>query len=72
MKAVHCPIDTSLNFTQANKLTRELKPGTLVVPHSYTQPPQPHRTDLVIDQVYVFSISVIERLVGIGFFLIKK
>jgi integrator complex subunit 9 len=51
MKAVHCPIDTSLNFTQANKLIRDLKPGTLVLPESYTQPPvtAPHRIDLVVE-----------------------
>lgn len=53
MKAVHCPIDTSLNFTQANKLIRDLKPETLVIPECYTQPPltAPHRTDLVIEPV---------------------
>ncbi|CAG2057815.1 unnamed protein product [Timema podura] len=39
MKVVHCPIDTSLNFTQANKLIRDLKPGTLVLPESYLHPP---------------------------------
>ncbi|XP_020706794.2 integrator complex subunit 9 isoform X4 [Athalia rosae] len=53
MKAVHCPIDTSLNFTQANKLIRDLKPEHLVVPECYTQPPMaaPHRSDLVIEPV---------------------
>lgn len=52
MKAVHCPIDTSLNFTQANKLIRDLKPGTLVLPECYTQPPaaHPNRLDLVVQQ----------------------
>nr|CAD7204164.1 unnamed protein product [Timema douglasi] len=51
MKVVHCPIDTSLNFTQANKLIRDLKPGTLVLPESYLHPPiiDPARSDLVID-----------------------
>lgn len=51
MKAVHCPIDTSLNFTQANKLIRDLKPGTLILPESYTQPPvtAPQRIDLVVE-----------------------
>lgn len=51
MKAVHCPIDTSLNFTQANKLIRDLKPGTLVLPESYILPPvtAPHRIDLVVE-----------------------
>lgn len=53
MKAVHCAIDTSLNFTQANKLIRELKPSTLILPECYTQPPvsHPSRTELVIEQV---------------------
>lgn len=52
MKAVYCPIETSLNFQQANKLIKELKPGYLVIPESYTQPPAivPHKMDLVIDQ----------------------
>ncbi|XP_063226074.1 integrator complex subunit 9 [Bacillus rossius redtenbacheri] len=51
IKTVHCPIDTSLNFTQANKLIRELKPGTLVLPECYLQPPfiAPNRPDLVVD-----------------------
>jgi len=59
MKAVHCPIDTSLNFTQANKLIRDLKPEHLVIPELYTQPPgmAPHRTDLVIESIGV-GISV--------------
>ncbi|XP_003428131.1 integrator complex subunit 9 [Nasonia vitripennis] len=53
MKAVHCPIDTSLNFTQANKLIRDLKPDNLVIPERYMQPPMtaPHRADLVIEPV---------------------
>ncbi|KAG8234922.1 hypothetical protein J437_LFUL015330 [Ladona fulva] len=51
MKAVHCPIDTSLNFHQAKKLIRDLKPTTLVLPHQYTLPPPSatHRVDLVIE-----------------------
>ncbi|KAK6619622.1 hypothetical protein RUM43_012379 [Polyplax serrata] len=51
MKVVHCPIDTSLNFTQATKLIRELKPGTLVIPECYTRNPQTstQRNDLLID-----------------------
>lgn len=51
MKAVYCPIDTSLNFNQANKLIRDLKPRHLVVPVQYTSAPvlQPHRSDLTID-----------------------
>lgn len=55
MKAVHCPIDTSLNFSQANKLIRDLKPENLVVPECYTQAPisAPLRTDLIIEPVGV-------------------
>lgn len=50
IKVAHCAIDTSLNFTQANKLIRDLKPKTLVVPECYTQPPvsAPNLTELVI------------------------
>lgn len=53
MKVLHCPIDTSLNFTQANKLIKELKPQTLVLPECYTQPPVnfPLRSELVVEQV---------------------
>lgn len=55
MKVVHCPIDTSLNFTQATKLIRELKPGTLVIPECYTRNPQTstQRNDLLIDVVRI-------------------
>lgn len=51
MKVAHCAIDTSLNFTQANKLIKDLKPTTLVVPETYTQPPTaaPNLTELVIE-----------------------
>lgn len=51
MKVAHCAIDTSLNFTQANKLIKDLKPSTLVVPECYTQPPvaAPNLTELVIE-----------------------
>ena len=58
MRVVYCPIDTSLNFSQANKLLRDLKPKNLVIPQSYTTPPLllKHRTDLVIDcEATVFS-----------------
>jgi len=50
MKIVHCPIDTSLSFTQANKLIRDLKPSNLLVPQVYLNPPlsAPLRSDLVI------------------------
>ncbi|XP_063600129.1 integrator complex subunit 9-like [Penaeus indicus] len=51
MRPVYCPIDTSLNFTQARKLISELKPGKLVVPEMYLRPPPsaPHRTDLTLN-----------------------
>ncbi|XP_064480240.1 integrator complex subunit 9-like [Ornithodoros turicata] len=51
MRTVYVPIDTSLSFSQANKLVRDLKPTNLVMPAQYTQPPllQPHRNDLVIE-----------------------
>ncbi|GAB6018889.1 hypothetical protein CHUAL_000547 [Chamberlinius hualienensis] len=51
IKVVYCPIDTNLNFSQANKLIRDLKPVHLLVPEEYTQPPPlfPHRTDLTIE-----------------------
>lgn len=52
MKTVYCPIETSLNFQQANKLIKDLKPEVLVIPKCYTYPPQiaPNREDLVIDR----------------------
>ncbi|XP_037968350.2 integrator complex subunit 9 [Plutella xylostella] len=38
MKAFHCPIDTSLNYSQCNKLVRELRPRALAVPEQYAPP----------------------------------
>ncbi|KAM3960857.1 integrator complex subunit 9 [Aphomia sociella] len=38
MKAFHCPIDTSLNYSQANKLVRELRPRELALPEQYAPP----------------------------------
>lgn len=35
MKAFHCPIDTSLNYSQANKLVRELRPRELALAEQY-------------------------------------
>lgn len=63
MKAIYCPIETSLNFQQANKLLKDLKPANIVIPDSYTQPPAmaPHKTDLVIDQVSSKSNVVLLR-----------
>jgi len=53
MKAMHCPIDTSMNFTQANKMIKDLKPAVLILPASYTTPPTGfgHKNEFVIDQV---------------------
>ena len=49
----YCAIDTCLNFSQANKLIKDLKPGHLVVAETYTQPPVtlPHKTEFVINWV---------------------
>ncbi len=49
IKSVFCPIETSLNYQQANKLIKDLKPGVLVVPEVYTQPIA-GRSDLVLDK----------------------
>ena len=60
MKVVHCPIDTSLNFTQARKMIREARPSSLVIPNIYSQPPSsaPGRQDLVIDvEVNTFTFQ---------------
>lgn len=35
MKAFHCPIDTSLNLSQAGKLVKELRPGALLLAEGY-------------------------------------
>ena len=77
MKVVHCPIDTSLNFTQAKKLLKELKPGCLLIPHRYTLPPAcaPSKQDLVIDsdiQTFAFQkhdilkVPLVRRLENIN------
>lgn len=68
MKAIYCPIETSLNFQQANKLLKELKPGVIVIPDSYTQPPAiaPHKTELVIEkQVCSKNASIVLKCVFI-------
>ncbi|XP_060063124.1 integrator complex subunit 9-like [Ylistrum balloti] len=51
MRVCYCPIDTSLNYGQANKLIKDLKPTHLVVAENYTHPPvsMPHRTEFVIE-----------------------
>ncbi|XP_077990800.1 integrator complex subunit 9-like [Glandiceps talaboti] len=51
MKACYCPIDPTMNFTQANKLIKDMKPLHVVIPESYTSPPSllPHRNDLLVE-----------------------
>jgi len=51
MKVSYCPIDTSLSFTQANKLIRELRPQHLITSESYMTPPAhfPHHANLVLE-----------------------
>lgn len=51
MKTVNCPIDTSLNFNQAKKLIKDLKPASIAIPKQYSIPPlsAPQRAELVID-----------------------
>lgn len=51
MKISYCPIDTSLNYAQANKLIRDLRPLHLVIPDHYVQAPvvYPMNADLVIE-----------------------
>uniref|UniRef100_A0A2S2P0Y1 Integrator complex subunit 9 n=2 Tax=Schizaphis graminum TaxID=13262 RepID=A0A2S2P0Y1_SCHGA len=53
MKAMHCPIDTSMNFTQANKMIKDLKPAVLILPERYAIPPVGfgHKNEFVIDQI---------------------
>ncbi|XP_064116540.1 integrator complex subunit 9-like [Macrobrachium nipponense] len=77
MRPVYCPIDTSLDFTQARKLINELKPGKLVVPEVYLRPPAmaPHRTDLALileetpltyNECQVLNLVVNRRLENMG------
>eukprot|EP00795_Rhopilema_esculentum_P000765 gene765-10494_t len=51
MRACYCPIDPRLNFTQVNKLIKDLRPKEMIAPAKYLKPPplQPHRTDLSIN-----------------------
>ena len=67
MRTVHCPIDTSLNFSQAKKLVRDLKPGMIATPKCYTSPPASasQRTDLQLELVRLF-FSLLFRL-GVGY-----
>lgn len=65
MKAFYCPIDTSLNYQQANKLIKELKPNVLVIPEAYTKP-HPSASNLFIEQpdkkIITFKCGEIIRL----------
>ncbi|XP_061402861.1 integrator complex subunit 9 [Musca vetustissima] len=65
MKAFYCPIDTSLNYQQANKLIKELKPSVLVIPEAYTKP-HPSAPNLFIEQpdkkIITFKCGDIIRL----------
>ena len=51
MKIQYSPIDTSLNFHQANKLIKELKPAKLVTHAEYLVPPKefPEKTEFTVD-----------------------
>lgn len=51
LRICYCPIDTSLSFSQANKLIKDLRPRHLVIAEDYLNPPlmAPHRADLTID-----------------------
>lgn len=51
LKVSFTPIDTSLNFGQANKVIQEMNPRILLAPNAYTSPPasMPHRNDLVLE-----------------------
>lgn len=59
MKAYYCPIDTALNFHQANKLIEGLKPDILITHEEYLSPPRtyPQRVELVIDYPSVQKMS---------------
>lgn len=50
---MHCPIDTCMNFTQANKMIKDLKPAVLILPERYAISPTGfgHKNEFVIDQV---------------------
>ena len=52
MKAVYCPIDTSLNFNQAKKLIRDLKPGVIAIPEQYSVPPVSAPTRYYLSNVH--------------------
>ncbi|XP_006820079.1 LOW QUALITY PROTEIN: integrator complex subunit 9-like [Saccoglossus kowalevskii] len=51
MKSCYCPIDPTMNFSQANKLIKELKALHVIIPDAYLSPPPllPHRDDLIVE-----------------------
>ncbi|XP_065186535.1 integrator complex subunit 9-like [Sycon ciliatum] len=55
MKALYNPIDTRLNFPQANRMLQELKPAQVVAADALLQPPptMPQRSDLCLDKTAV-------------------
>lgn len=55
MKSYYCPIDTSLNFSQANKLIKEMKPSLLVLPESYTKAHNPSTNHFIEHQVILYN-----------------
>ena len=62
MRSYFCPIDPSINFSQASKLIKDIRPKMVVTSPTYLKPPtsHPNRTDLVL----VSDAKVVE--LGIG------
>ena len=50
MRSYFCPIDPSINFSQASKLIKDIRPKTVVTSPTYLRAPvsHPNRTDLVL------------------------
>ena len=75
MRAVYCPIDTSLNFNQAKKLVKDLKPGMIAAPKMYTAPPASatQRIDLQLEVVsFYLSQKEKETIFKNDFILVLK
>ena len=62
MKSYFCPIDPSINYSQASKLIKDIRPKTVVTSPTYFRAPvsNPNRTDLVL----VSDVPVVELGVG--------
>ena len=69
MKAVYCPIDTSLNFNQAKKLIRDLKPGVIAIPEQYSVPPVSAPTRYYLSNVQCALLTLIQTSLLITFIL---